>query len=79
MFDKYWVPRESLLAEWVRKGIKEVEMSIPGTSKKVRCVVSLLQVGGACGLFDPNLNDQPATARPPPEIPQKRNPIPTGS
>lgn len=79
MFDKYWKPRESLLAEWVRKGIKSVEVGIPGTSKKVRCVVSLLQVGGGCGLFDPNLKEQPATARPPPEIPVKRNPIPTDS
>jgi hypothetical protein len=42
-------------------------------------VVSVLQAGGACGLFDPNKNDQPATARPPPEIPVKRNPIPIGS
>ncbi|MFT3762514.1 MAG: hypothetical protein QM761_07860 [Pseudoxanthomonas sp.] len=79
MFDKYWVPRESLLEEWVRKGIKSVEVSIPGTGKKVRCVVSMLQLGGGCGLFDPNLNDQPATARPPPEIPVKRNPVPEGS
>jgi len=79
MFDKYWVPNESLLAEWVRRAIREVEVPIPGTSKRVRCVVSVLQAGGACGLFDPNLNEQPATARPPPDIPAKRNPIPTDS
>lgn len=79
MFDKYWKPRESLLAEWVRKGIQSVEVAIPGTSKKVRCTVSILQLGGGCSLDDPNLNNQPATARPPPEIPQKRNPIPTDS
>ncbi|HZF97906.1 MAG TPA: hypothetical protein VEY92_06615, partial [Pseudoxanthomonas sp.] len=79
MFDKYWVPSESLLAEWVRRAIREVEVPIPGTSKRVRCVVSVLQAGGACGLFDPNLNEQPATARPPPGIPVKRNPIPTDS
>ena len=79
MFDKYWVPNQSVLAEWVRRAVREVDVPIPGTSKKVRCVVSVLQAGGACGLFDPNLNEQPATARPPPEIPVKRNPIPTDS
>lgn len=77
MFDKDWHPRESLLQEWVRRNVREVEVSIPGTSKKVRCVVSVLQLGGACGLFDSNLNDQPAVARPPPEIPKKRNPVKT--
>ena len=80
MFDKYWRPTdESLLGEWVRRAIREVEIPIPGTSKRVKCVVSVLQAGGACNLFDPNLNNQPATARPPPEIPVKRNPIPTDS
>ncbi|MGH8062771.1 MAG: hypothetical protein ACREO7_12255 [Pseudoxanthomonas sp.] len=80
MFDKYWRPtNESLLGEWVRRAIQEVEIPIPGTSKKVKCVVSVLQAGGACSLFDPNLNEQPATARPPPEIPVKRNPISTDS
>ena len=80
MFDKYWRPTdESLLGEWVRRAIQEVEIPIPGTSKRVKCVVSVLQAGGACNLFDPNLNEQPATARPPPEIPVKRNPIPTDS
>lgn len=79
MFDKDWHPRESLLQEWVRRNIREVEVSIPGSSKKVRCVISVLQLGGGCGLFDSNLNDQPAVARPPPAIPKKRNPIKTDS
>jgi hypothetical protein len=78
-FDKYWVPNESLLAEWVRRNIREAVIPIPGTRKKIRCVVSVLQLGGGCGLFDPNLNEQPASARPPPEIPTKRTPIPTDS
>ncbi|KAF1722376.1 hypothetical protein CSC75_03875 [Pseudoxanthomonas wuyuanensis] len=78
-FDKYWAPNESLLAEWVRKNIRETVIPIPGTNKKIRCVVSVLQLGGGCGLFDPNLNEQPAQARPPPEIPVKRTPIPTDS
>lgn len=70
-FDRYWLPHETLLAEWVRKGIKEVAIPIPGTTKNIVCVVSLLQLGGGCGLSDPNLNEQPATARPPPDIPFK--------
>ncbi len=78
-FDKYWVPNESLLAEWVRRNIRETTIAIPGTNKKIRCVISVLQLGGGCGLFDPNLNEQPASARPPPEIPVKRTPIPTDS
>jgi hypothetical protein len=70
-FDKYWRPNETLLAEWVRKGIKKMAIPIPGTSKKIQCVVSILALGGACGISDPNLNDQPAEARPPPDIPFK--------
>ena len=69
--DKYWVPNETLLAEWVRKSIKEVLIPIPGTSKQIRCAVALLALGGACGITDPNLNEQPATARPPPPVPFK--------
>ncbi len=79
MFDRYWIPGGSLLQDWVRAGISEMEIPIPGTSKRIKCVVSVLQAGGACGLFDPNKNEQPATARPPPDIPVKRNPIPEGS
>lgn len=70
--DRYWVPNESLLSEWVRKGIKNIEIPIPGTSTRISCVVSLLQFGGACGLSDPNMNEQPAQARPPPAIPFKK-------
>lgn len=69
--DKYWVPHETLLAEWVRKGIKKVAIPIPGTGKRIECVVSLLALGGGCGLSDPNLNDQPPGARPPPDVPFK--------
>ena len=71
-FDRYWVPNESLLAEWVRKGIKSVAIPIPGTNgKRITCVVSLLQLGGGCGISDPNLNEQAAEARPPPDVPFK--------
>ncbi|MCL1530987.1 transmembrane repetitive protein [Xanthomonas nasturtii] len=70
--DKYWMPNQTLLQEWVRRGLKKIEIPIPGTTTKISCVVSLLQFGGGCGLSDPNLNDQPASARPPPDVPFKR-------
>lgn len=70
-FDKYWRPDETLLAEWVRKGIKKMAIPIPGTGKKLECVVAILALGGGCGISDPNLNEQPATARPPPDVPFK--------
>lgn len=71
MFDRFWVPRETLLQEWVRKGIKKLSIPIPGTSKRLECVVSILQVGGGCGISDSDMNEQPARARPPPDIPFK--------
>lgn len=70
-FEEYWRPNETLLEEWVRRGIKQMEIPIPGTSKRITCVVSLLQLGGGCGITDPNVNDQEAIARPPPDIPYK--------
>src|SRR5690606_23161766 len=45
-FDKYWIPQGTLLQEWVRRGIKELSIPIPGTGLKLKCVVSLLQFGG---------------------------------
>ena len=70
--DKYWVPNESLLAEWVRKGIKSIEIPIPGTKTRLSCVVSMLQFGGGCGLSNLDMQEQPASARPPPDIPFKQ-------
>lgn len=70
-FDQYWIPSGSLLEEWVRRGVRNMDIPIPGTSKRIRCVISMLQLGGGCGVFDPNLQDQPATARPAPDIPWK--------
>ena len=70
-FDRYWVPNESLLAEWVRKGMKSVAIPIPGTGKKINCMISVLQLGGGCGISDPDLNEQPADGRPPPDVPFK--------
>ena len=70
-FDKVWVPNETLLERWVRENIREMDIPIPGTSKKLHCVVSLLQLGGGCGITDPDMQDQEATARPPPDVPFK--------
>jgi hypothetical protein len=70
-FDKFWVPNETLLQEWVRRSIKEVLIPIPGTSKKIKCSVVLLALGGACDITDPNMQDIEAGARKPPDVPFK--------
>ena len=71
-FDRFWVPHENLLEEWVRRSIKEVLIPIPGTGKRIRCTVAMLMLGGACGITDPNLLDVEAEARKPPDVPFKR-------
>lgn len=71
-FDRFWVPHESLLEEWVRKSIKEVLIPIPGTGKRIKCTVAMLMLGGACGITDPNMLDNEAEARKPPDVPFKR-------
>lgn len=74
MFEPYWVPHENLLEEWVRKGIKEIEIPLGGDGKRViKCKISILQLGGGCGLA-PGINgvqDNPARARKPPAVPFK--------
>jgi hypothetical protein len=70
-FDRYWRPNESLLEEWVRKSVTTIRIPIPGTNKHIVCQTVLLVVGGGCGISDPNLNNQPATARPSPDVPFK--------
>jgi hypothetical protein len=70
-WDRLWRPNETLLEEWVDKGVKQVGIPIPGTNKRIVCIISILQLGGGCGISDPDLNEQPATARPPPDVPFK--------
>lgn len=70
-FDRFWVPHESLLEEWVRRSIKEVLIPIPGTGRSIRCAVALLALGGSCGIYNPDMVDIEAEARPPPEVPFK--------
>lgn len=70
-FDAFWSPNRSLLEDWVNRGIKKVAIPIPGTTKRIECTVSLLQGGGGCTIYDPNMQDQEAIARPPPDVPFK--------
>jgi hypothetical protein len=70
-FDQYWIPQGNLLQEWVRRGIKKIAIPIPGTNTRLECVVSMLQLGGGCFPVNPDINEQPAVARPPPDIPFK--------
>ncbi|MDO4709142.1 MAG: hypothetical protein Q4B94_04875 [Pseudomonadota bacterium] len=73
MFDGIWRPPETLLQEWVRRGVKSIRIPIPGTTLELECVISSLQAIGGClpvpgkdGVFD-----QPARGRKPPEVPFK--------
>ena len=70
-FDQYWIPNGTLLEEWVRKGIKKVAIPIPGSKRQLRCVVSVLPPGAVCNPYSPDVNEQPARARPAPDIPFK--------
>lgn len=70
-FDEYWIPNGTLLEEWVRRGIKKLSIPVPGTSKKIECVVSILQLGGGCGVADPDQDVQPSLGTPAPDIPFK--------
>ena len=69
--DRFWQPNETLLEEWVRRSVTTVRIPIPGTSKTLVCQTVMLALGGGCGIEDPNMVEQPATARPPPDIPFK--------
>lgn len=74
MFAPYWVPNETLLEEWVRKGVKEIEIPLDGSGKRViKCKISLLALGGACGIAGGinGVQDNPARARKPPAVPFK--------
>ncbi|WP_133501126.1 hypothetical protein [Cognatilysobacter terrigena] len=70
-WDRVWRPNQTLLNDWVDKGVKQVGIPIPGTNKRIVCIISILQFGGGCDISDPNLQEQPAVARPPPDVPFK--------
>ncbi|MDH5821487.1 hypothetical protein QFW77_00560 [Luteimonas sp. RD2P54] len=71
-FDRFWVPHETLLEEWVRRSVRTVLIPIPGTGKTIRCDVVTLALAGGCSISDPNMQDVEAEARPPPDVPFKR-------
>lgn len=68
-FERFWVPHESMLQEWVRRSIRTVLIPIPGTDKRIRCDVATLMLAGGCGITDANMQDVEAEARPPPDVP----------
>ncbi len=65
-----FIPHEDVLQELVRRGIKTTTIKLPN-GKSIKCVVSLMQLMGGCGMSDANLQDQEAVARPPPKVPFK--------
>ncbi|MBS0226937.1 MAG: hypothetical protein JSS25_11410 [Proteobacteria bacterium] len=74
MFEPYWVPHENLLEEWVRRGVKEIEIPLDGSGKRViKCKISLLALGGGCAIAGGvnGVKDNPARARKPPAVPFK--------
>jgi hypothetical protein len=73
-FDKYWIPEKDVLTKILEKAVKAttgtVEIPIPGTrGGKLVCSVSILALGGGCGVRN-NSNgyvvrgDDPATLSP---------------
>ncbi len=69
--ERFWVPSETLLQEWVRRSVQTVLIPIPGTSKTIQCNVALLAFGGGCGITDPYMQDVESDGRPPPDVPWK--------
>ena len=73
-FDQYWTPDEDLLNKVLRKAAeattREVKIKVPGTAGTyVVCQVSILALGGACGVVTNGADwngpqDDPATLNP---------------
>lgn len=73
-FDQYWTPDEdmlkSLLSKLVEKTTKEVRIPMPGRSgSSLVCRVSILALGGGCGVLTPGADyvgplDDPETLNP---------------
>jgi len=72
-FEQYWQPDEDALTEVLRKAVeattREVKMKVPGTNSYVVCKVSMLALGGGCGVLTPGADwlgpqDDPATLNP---------------
>jgi hypothetical protein len=73
-FDEYWQPDQdlltSLLTQMVEKTTKEIRVKVPGRSQSTMvCKVSLLALGGGCGVLTPGSDyvgpvDDPDTLSP---------------
>jgi hypothetical protein len=58
-FDRYWIPEKDVLTEILEKAVEAtsgtVEIPIPGSpGSKLVCSVSILAMGGGCGIVDKN-------------------------
>jgi hypothetical protein len=72
-FEQYWQPDEDLLNKILRKAAeattREVKIKVPGSNSYVVCQVSMLALGGGCGVLTPGADrngpqDDPATLNP---------------
>jgi hypothetical protein len=73
-FDQYWTPDEDALTSVLRKAVeattREVKIKVPGTNGSyVVCRVSILAMGGGCGVLTNGADwngpqDDPATLNP---------------
>ena len=73
-FDRYWIPEQGMLTKILEKAVKAttgtVEIPIPGTrGGKLVCSISLLAIGGGCGVINNNRGyvvslDDPETLNP---------------
>jgi hypothetical protein len=72
-FEQYWQPDEDLLNKVLRKAAeattREVKIKLPGSNSYVVCQVSVLALGGGCGVLTPGADwngpqDDPATLNP---------------
>jgi len=58
-FERYWIPSESLLEEWVRRGVTKVSIPIPGTHQRITCYTWILPPAASCGITSPRqMNDR---------------------
>ena len=73
-FDQYWIPEKDILSSLLEKAVEAstatVEIPVPGSpGSKLVCTISVLAMGGGCGIVNNNdgyvkvLND-PATLNP---------------
>lgn len=66
-FERYWVPTESLLEEWVRRGVTKISIPIPGTNQHITCYTWIVPPAASCGVANPKqMNERVETEYVPP-------------